>query len=149
MDCIYLQNFPYQMLRLREMEGYSREGNIRRVTYDKNTYVQIEVANEAMKPFMGYKSEYTYKYEIVVDGRLVSKDFSVFVPSPRKGAYIAYARNADTVTYPAPEGWTDSSKIKITPLVDEKPSKLVKVTIDKGQIILGLPGKFPVRLEYR
>ena len=149
MDCLYVQNIPYQMLRNRQMKGYSREGDIRRVTYDNDTYVQIKVSDEAMTPWMGYKDGLDYNYEIVVDGRLVSKDFTTFVPSPRKGAWIAYSKHGGTIVYPAPAGWTDARKVLVTRLLDSEPDSSIRSIILGDEIKISLPAACPVRLEYR
>lgn len=143
-DSLYLQNFPFQMLREREMQGYTRNGNLRRVTYDEDTYVEIEVPDAALRAFRGYREGEMGRFRIVVDGKTVARDFTAFFPGRKPGSYLAYSRRGGEVEYDAPIGWGEESKLVIEPL-EGTPAK-ASATVKDGQIALNLPAGIPVRI---
>ncbi len=142
-DSLYLQNFPFQMLRNREMQNYDQKGNVRRVTYDADTFVEIEVSPEDLHSYRGYRKESMGKFHIVVDGRTVARDFTAFLPGPRPGTYLAYSRFGGKIEYEAPAGWNDGTSLKVESLGTGNAS----ASLAGGRISLDLPTGVPVRVS--
>lgn len=150
LDSLYLMNFPYQMLRQREIQDYTRAGDVRRVTYDADTYVEIEVPQSDFAPFGGYQKDAMGSFKVVIDGREIAKDFTAFVPSPRgDGGFLAYSKLGGSVTYAAPEGWNETATLKVTPLLEDaqQPPSQVEAKVSDGKITLTLPAAYPVRVS--
>jgi hypothetical protein len=149
MDDLYLHNFPFQMLRNREMQNYERHGSIQRVTYDKNTYVEVDVPENQFSA-TGYAKDNPGHFTVVIDGHVVAKDFSAFLPGPKPGSRLAYSKFGGKVSYDAPAGWVESDKLRIDPLEEDSDNvRKVNATIQDGQITLDLPAAWPVRVSYK
>ncbi|CAN5775731.1 hypothetical protein BH09VER1_BH09VER1_17120 [soil metagenome] len=144
-DCLYLQNFPFQMLRNREMQNYSRQGNLRRISYGHDTYVEIDVPDEALAAYHGYQKETPGHFRIVIDGRTVARDFTAFLPGPKADTYLAYSKFGGPVEYELPTAWAGAKTLKTTPLVHSDGP--IKVTVKNGKVSLDLPAGIPVRIS--
>lgn len=142
-DSLYLQNFPFQMLRTREMQRYDRKGDVRRVTYDDDTYVEIGLSDAALRPYSGYRDGEMGSFQIVIDGRTVARDFTAFLPGTRPGTYLAYAKFGGKVEYEAPAGWHDGTSLKVESLGNGNAS----ASLEGGKISLNLPAGVPVRVS--
>ena len=83
---LYLVVAPWTYLRQRKMQDYQRQGDVRRVTYATDTFVEV---NEA-----------TGQWRVVVDGESVAEDGLVVV---RKGDLVAvYAQTERRVKITLP-----------------------------------------------
>jgi hypothetical protein len=99
MDLYYLITLPWSSLASREINGYEKKGSVEKVTYNTNTYVEIDRSSKS--------------YTVVRDGVKVANDFSTMMPLP-DGKILVYSRNSKNVTVELPEFWKDSSKIKVS-----------------------------------
>ena len=152
LDCLYLQNFPFQMLRQREITNYERHGDVRRVDYGVDSYVEVDVSDANLQPYQGYKPGDMGHFKIVVDGHEIAKDFTAFVSSPRSGGdYLAYSKLGGTVTYPLPKGWSHDGHLTIEALLRESDNNKfqAEAKIVEGNIVLTLPSSYPVRIRQK
>lgn len=78
------------MLRRNEMTDYTTGGGIRRVIYGPDSLVEATDDGE--------------HYRVVVQGRPMVVDGTVFVPNWRGNAWLAYSRAGGTLDFPAPKG---------------------------------------------
>lgn len=131
-DSYYLLNVPFLLLRRREITNYHAESALRRVEYGPATYVEVGEGH----------------YRVVLDGRVVTKDFSTFAPNWRGDAWLAYSRKAGTVEYDAPDGWTDPTRIHAVALTAEGPGDPVPVTLVGDRIRIELAASQPCRMTY-
>lgn len=133
-DRYYLVTVPWALLCREGLHGYQAREGRRKVSYGKNSF--IEAAEDGSS------------YQVVVERRVVSRDFTTFAPG-RNNCYLAYARKGGQVRYPAPRGWKDAQRIEMVPLGPEKPPTLSSVSIADGEVVLVLPAGIPCRLVYR
>ncbi len=86
---LYLVVAPWTYLRDRKMSDYERYGELRKVVYDKNTFVET--------------NEKTGQWRIVIDGETVIENDLVVI---RKKDFLAvYAQTARRATVSLPESW--------------------------------------------
>ncbi|MBI5834266.1 MAG: hypothetical protein HZB16_18380 [Armatimonadetes bacterium] len=130
LDATYLVHQPFRLLRLREASGYRAEGTTRRMDYGRDSFVEVDDAAN--------------RYQVVVDGRLVARDYAVFVPSAGSQGYLAYARSAGRLTWPAPPGCRDGQVLEAVELTAEGPGAKSTVTVQRGQVELELKARVPV-----
>jgi hypothetical protein len=89
MDMNYLVTVPWSLYARKTMTGYSVEGNIRTARYGEASWVTINTA--------------TNEYEIVVDGQVVSKDFTT---TAWEGQTLSiYSRKGGDIPFTLPSGW--------------------------------------------
>ena len=96
-DLYYLISVPWSLLASREMVGFERDGEWESVIYADDTYVRVN-----RKPS---------RYEVVVDGTLVAKDFATFA-QVAEGTWVAYSRERGTIRLPVA-----ANAFEITPLI--------------------------------
>lgn len=131
-DAYYLLTVPYLQLRRREVTGYAASGTLRRTEFGPASYVAVDDAGPS--------------YEVVVDGRLLARNYTSFAPNTTGDAWLAYARDGGPIDYPAPDGWTAAHGVILTA---DGPGESVEVTIAAGRLRLDLPAGVPVKVTQR
>ncbi len=126
---LYLVVSPWTYLRDRKMSDYERQGDLRRVIYDKNTFVET--------------NEKTGQWRVVIDGVTMIEDGLVVL---RKSDMLAvYAQTARRATVSLPESWRGKA-FKGTngctgaAIVPQKDAAGEAVTLD-------LPAREPILLQ--
>ena len=114
----YLVSLPWMKFFFKHMDSYSKTGSVERVTYDDGSYVEVDFESNT--------------YSIVMEGRLIGKDFTCFVPMP-DGKYLAYSLDGGELTYPAPE-MADAGCIKVLKLNDDGTSEEVSFRLEGGNM---------------
>jgi len=122
------------LLRRSEMTSYQAAGTRRRVEYGADSHVEVDASGR--------------HYRVVVEGRLVSRDFTSFAPNWRGDAWLAYARDGGTLSYPAPDGWTEPTKLKAVALTQEGEGDAVPVRLEGGQVRFDAAPATPYRVTY-
>ncbi len=135
LDRIYLLHLPFRLLREREATSYTATGTKRRMSYGEDSFVEVDEA--------------TRQYQVVVDGRLVARNFSIFTPSANGAAWLAYARAAGPVDYPAPPGWSDGTTLDIVELTPDGPGATRTAPVANGRVQLELKANVPVAVRRR
>lgn len=96
-ESIYLVVAPWTHLRDRKMQDYRRQGDLCRVTYDKDTFVET---NESPR-----------RWRVVVDGAtVVENDLAVI---RKKDLVAVYSQTAQRTTVSLPEHWRGKN-LKVT-----------------------------------
>jgi hypothetical protein len=89
-DYFYLSVLPWMKLANRDMTAYTKTGDVERVDYNKDTWVEIN-----------YKKN---SYKVVVDGSTMCQDFSTIAPLDNKTIAI-YSRDGGEISFTAPKIW--------------------------------------------
>ena len=129
---IYLHQMPVGLLYDKKMELISEKDGITTVTYDAGTYVKVDFGKK--------------NYEIQVDGRIIAKDWSTFLPGFKPGVYLAFSKKGGVFSYPAPEGWDEKTKFKTVTLTLEGDGSEILGTIRNGIFSMDIPAATPVRV---
>ena len=130
---IYLQNLPTGMLFGRVISDIVEVGEKIEVIYDECTYVKVNFSN--------------YKYEVVVDGQLIARDYTTFVPGFKEGSWLAYSMEGGKLIYPAPKAWKDGARIKGVVLTTEGEGEEVECHIENGSLCIEMKAEIPVRIR--
>ena len=130
LDRIYLVQQPFRLLRGRETTGYTTSEGKRRLDYGRGSYVEVDdTAN---------------RWQVVVDGRPMARDYACFVPSASGRGWLAHARAAGQVVWPAPPGCADGRPLTAVELTADGPGAAVSVTPRGGQVTLELKAGVPL-----
>ncbi|MFI5386120.1 MAG: endo-alpha-N-acetylgalactosaminidase family protein [Fimbriimonadales bacterium] len=122
-DLYYLVWVPSSLLAQREIAGFERNGDWETVIYAPDTYVRV--------------NRKASRYEVMVDGALVAKDFATFA-KVAEDTWVAYSREGGTVRIPV-----STKMAEITPLV---PSAQPVLRWDGG-IALEALARVPYRIK--
>ena len=91
LDKFYLIDLPWMALNQRFMEDYIAAGSYRKITYDKNTFVEIDYDSDT--------------YTVQVDGKIIGQNYMTFFPKDNY-TFLIFSRDAKTLTHSLPAGWT-------------------------------------------
>jgi hypothetical protein len=127
---LYLVQPPYAMLRHRKWSACRRHGTGYRVDYGPGSHIAVDPAKPG--------------YEVVVDGRLIARDFVTVFPGPKPNTLLAFSRAAHDLDWPVPEGWGDGSLLGQI-LTEDGPGVKVNAEIKGGRLHVKLPANRPVR----
>ncbi len=129
-DLYYLITLPWSSLAAREITDYSKSGSIERVTYNANTFVQIDRESNS--------------YKVMRDGLVIAENFSSMVPLP-DGSISVYSRSGGSVKVDLPDYWTESKRIRVayTGQVDRTGYR-----IRNNQLTLNASPRVPYRISY-
>jgi hypothetical protein len=128
----YLLSMPMGLLYDHQICDYKIDGSKIHIGYGNNSYIQIDKKAKT--------------YEIVLDGRLIGRDWSTFAPGFRPGSYLAFSLHGGELQYPAPEGWLDGSIVRAVTLNEEGEGPEVSCFIQHGMIRMNVPANIPVRI---
>ena len=131
---IYLHQMVTGLLYDKKMELITEKDGITTVVYDADTYVKVDFERKT--------------YEVQVDGRLVAKDWSTFIPGFKPNTWLAFSRNGGNFSFPAPEGWNGKTKIKAVTLTFEGDGQEKPCKIENGIISMDIPAHTPVRVSF-
>lgn len=129
---IYLQNIPLGLLYDKKIEEINENKDVTTVVYDDKTFVKVDFKNNL--------------YEVVVDGRTIAKDWTTFIPGFKKGSYLAYSLKGGKLTYSAPQGWNEQSKLRAVTLTWDGEGQELPCQIINGELMLDIPTNVPVRI---
>lgn len=124
-DLYYLISVPWSLLATREMVDFERDGEWEKVVYAADTYVRV--------------NRMASRYEVVVDGILVAKDFATFA-QVANGTWVAYSREGGTVRIPVA-----GKQVEITPLIPSAPP----VPLGDGELVFETLARVPYRITAR
>ena len=96
LDKFYLIDLPWMALNEKYMEDYQEQGSIRKITYDENTYVEIDYDTDT--------------YTVSVNGRIIGKDYTT-VYQKSDSTFLIYSRDKKTVTVSLPEEWDNTIQL--------------------------------------
>ena len=129
LDKFYLIDLPWMALNERFMEDYEAAGSYRKITYDADTYVEID-----------YKSN---TYTIQVDGRVIGQNYTTFYPK-EDNIFLIYSRDAKTLSEPLPSEWRGN--IILLKLHEDGTKENVTFQIANGIITFNVDADTPYKL---
>ena len=129
---IYLHQMPIGLLYDKQMDRILEKDGTTTVIYDAGTYVKVDFN--------------TKNYEIRVDGRLIAKDWTTFLPGFKPDTYLAYSKKGGAFSYPAPEGWNEKTIIKAVTLTFEGEGMEIPCEVKDGFFGMNIPPATPVRV---
>ena len=132
-DDIYLLNIPNNFLVSNKITDIRKKNNETTVEYENNNYIKGNLKR--------------LTYEVVVNNRVIAKNFNTFCPGYKKGSWFAYSRDGGIICFKAPEGWSDDTILKATELTINGEGRTLPCEIKNGSFIMDIPKKTPVRVE--
>lgn len=126
----YLQNIPSMYLYGRRMTDFHKREGYAVAVYEGNSRVETDFGKE--------------RYSVVVEGKLIAKDFTTFVEGNHKGVWLAYSMNGGELSYPCPEEFKNVKTLTAHILTVTDDEKRVEVRIDGDNIVLLMPAMTPV-----
>lgn len=129
---IYLQQMPVGLLYDKKIDRIIEDGDQSTVIYDSETYVKVNFSEKT--------------YEVKVDGRIVAKNWTTFVPGFKPDTYLAYSSKSETLIYKAPDGWNEKTKIRAVTLTFDGEGVHVPCKIEKDHIMIDIPEATPVKI---
>jgi len=106
LDKFYLIDLPWMALNQRFMEDYIADGSYRKITYDDDTFVEIDYDNNT--------------YTVQVDGRVVGENYTTYYRKD-ENTFLIFSRNAKEISFTLPPEWFQSPNyvIKLFKLTEE------------------------------
>ena len=132
-DRFYLVVLPWNKLYSRKMGSYVKSGTIEKVTYEDGSYVEVD--HEAKK------------YVVQVDGEVISKDFTCFVPKG-DNAYLGYSRDGGPFSYPLPKRWKKAQSVKVVKLSEDSNTTPTSFKLKNGFITFSAELGTPYKITY-
>jgi len=132
-DLYYLVTLPWTKLYGKNMMSYSKKGTVERVTYEDRCYVEVNLK--------------TRRYVVTVNGEVISKDFTCFVPV-KNDLHLGYSKDGGMFKYPVPAHWKKGQGIHVLKLSASGETEEVSFQSDKGLLrFLAEPGT-PYKIVY-
>jgi hypothetical protein len=125
----YLINLPWIALNQRLMQNYETNGSYRKVTYDLNTYVEIDYD----------KNEYT----VMVDGRIIGKNYTTFYPK-NENTFLIFSDTTKIINEALPANWINNPTL--TKLTDNGENPQVSYLINNGNLSFNAEANTPYKL---
>jgi len=129
---IYLHQMATGLLYDKKMELITEKDGVTTVTYDAGTYVKVDFPKKT--------------YEIKVDGRIIAKDWSTFLPGFKPDTWLAFSKSGGDFSFQAPAGWNEKTKIKAVTLTFDGEGTTIPCTITNGYVRMDIPAGIPVRV---
>ena len=127
----YSNNVPAMLLYDKPMTDFRWEGSQARSEFGEGSYIEVDFAAET--------------YCVVVDGRLIGKDFTTFVKGPRDG-YLAYSFSGGRMAYPLPEEFSAAAEPKAVCLTTEGDGAGINCFVENGNLVMDMPAMIPVKI---
>jgi len=128
-DKFYLIDLPWMALNQRFMEDYIVDGSYRKITYDDDTFVEID-----------YESK---TYTVQVDGRVIGRNYTTFFPK-NENTFLIFSREAKTISESLPDEWAqDMILLKLT---ENGINKSVPFQVTDGRITFQAEANTPYKL---
>ncbi len=132
LDFIYLLDFPMRALATREMQRYERDGDLERVFYDNDTFVEVDWSRKS--------------YRIVLDGRVIARDWTTMMQT-KPDVMLIYSRDGGRIECPLPpEMQRDASKLTVRPLTATGPGAKVQFEVRNGTLTFAAQARRPYRV---
>jgi len=131
LDLIYLLDLPMRALAAREMQRYERDGDVERVIYDDDTFVEVDWSRKS--------------YRVVLDGRPIARDWITMVQT-KPGVMLIYSRDGGRVERPLPSALRGApGKLSVRPLTAMGPGAEVQFQVRNGVLRFDSEARRPYR----
>jgi hypothetical protein len=106
LDKFYLIDLPWFALNQRFMQDYIAAGSYRKITYDDDTFVEIDYDSNT--------------YTVQVDGRVVGKNYTTYYRKD-ENTFLIFSRNTKEISFTLPPEWFQNPNyvIKLFKLTEE------------------------------
>lgn len=129
LDKFYLIDLPWMALNERFMEDYEAEGSYRKITYDTDTFVEIDYTSNT--------------YTVMLDGRVIGQNYTTFYPKD-DNIFLIYSRDAKSLSQPLPDGWNEN--IILQKMNGDGTKENVQFQISNGIITFKVEAETPYKL---
>lgn len=130
---IYIEHIPVDMFYDKKMEHYEQNGSKIKVTYDENSYIEVDFEKK--------------NYEIVCDGQLIGTNWTTLVPGFKPNSYLAYSRDGGQLDYPLPSLFRSAKKLRATTLSFDGEGGEIPCNINGSHLLINLQAGVPVRIS--
>jgi len=128
-DKFYLIDLPWMALNQRFMADYEENGSYRKVTYDEDTFVEINYETDT--------------YTVQVDGRVIAQDYKTFYQKD-ENTILVYSRDPKTISEHLPDGWIENPTL--VKLTENGISGAIPFQISNGKITIDVEANTPYKL---
>ncbi len=128
-DQFYLIDLPWLALNQRFMEDYIVDGSYRKITYDDDTFVEIDYDSKT--------------YTVQVDGRVIGRNYTTFFPK-NENTFLIFSRGAKTISEPLPDQW--GNEMILLKLTENGINPSVPFQVTNGRITFQAEANTPYKL---
>ncbi len=134
-DKFYLIDLPWMALNQRFMDDYEAHGNYRKISYDNDTYVEID-----------YKKN---TYKVQVDGEVIGQNYTTIYPK-NSSTYLIYSKSGNNITFNLPKTWFVNGPpvLKLNKLTEEGVGDSISFQTDGNKITFNALANTPYKLIY-
>jgi len=129
LDKFYLIDLPWMALNQRYMQDYEEKGSYRKVTYDTDTFVEIDYGADT--------------YTVEVDGRVISQNYKTVYPKD-DNTLLVFARDQQRISEILPNGW--DANIKLQKLTEDGYEDNISFVFSDRTIIFDADANTPYKL---
>jgi hypothetical protein len=132
-DKFYLIDLPWMALNQRFMQDYQAQGNRRRITYDKDTFVEIDYEQNS--------------YTVQVDGRIIAENYTTCFPKS-ENRFLIFSRDEKEISVILTQKWLDEERIiELHALTEEGIGDAIPFQISFGNLTFYAEANTPYRLD--
>jgi len=125
----YLIDLPWRTLNTRYMNDYQEDGSYQKVTYDNNSFVEVDFDKDT--------------YKVQVDGKVVAENYTTVYPK-NDSTFLIYSRDQKEIKIELPEAWTN--KIKLYKLTETGPLDINAFDLSGNIVKFAANGNTPYKL---
>ncbi|MHC4190898.1 MAG: hypothetical protein ACYSUB_14675 [Planctomycetota bacterium] len=133
-DKFYLIDLPWMALNQRFMEDYQEQGSRRRITYDADTFVEVDYEQNT--------------YIVQVDGRIIAENYTTCFPKSQN-RFLIFSRYAKEISVKLPQKWLDENQriIELHALTEEGVGDVIPFQISDANLTFSAEANTPYRLD--
>ncbi len=133
-DKFYLIDLPWMALNQRFMEDYQEQGSRRRITYDEDTFVEVDYEQNT--------------YTVQVDGRIIAQNYTTCFPKS-ENRFLIFSRDAKEISVKLPQTWlnADNRLIELHALTEECVGDAIPFQISDANLAFHAEANTPYRLD--
>lgn len=128
-DCYYLLALPWSRLGGLQVEGYSRSGNLQRVSYEGKAVVEADLVAGT--------------YRVTIGGYVVAANQTTTMPLGRSELAL-YSARGGLIRTPLPPGWEKARMIRAVTLGASGERTALEVSLEDGIVAVQVPAHTPV-----
>ena len=133
-DKFYLIDLPWMALNQRFMQDYQEQGSRRRITYDADTFVEVDYEQDT--------------YTVQVDGRIIAENYTTCFPKT-ENKFLIFSRDAKQISVTLPKKWLaqDRGIIQLHALTEDGLGDAIPFQISFGNLTFQAGAYTPYRLD--
>ena len=133
-DKFYLIDLPWMALNQRFMQDYQEQGSRRRITYDADTFVEVDYEENT--------------YTVQVDGRIIGQNYTTCFPKT-ENRFLIFSRDEKQIGVTLPQRWLEEDQriILLHALAEEGVGGRIPFQISDTNLTFGAEANTPYRLD--